>query len=274
LVDQTPEEAYKAVNNVRGWWGEGVEGGTEKLNDEFVYTHKDLHYSRQKLVEMIPGQKVVWLITDSSLNFIEDKSEWTGTKISFEISEKDSKTQIRFTHSGLVPDIECFDACSNAWTYYLHESLLPLITKGKGKPDKKGNGKSHDEYAMVMATEKTLPNIQEVAARFNALAQQEKWFEIQDELFAENVRSIDPAGSPYFKYAEGKANVRQKGENWVKRVREAHHRSTSESIVAGNHFAVGRHVDITVDGFGRIKIDEIMLYEVKDGKIISEQFFY
>lgn len=115
---------------------------------------------------------------------------------------------------------------------------------------------------------------QEVASRFDELAQQEKWFEIQDELFAENVRSVDPENSPYFKYAEGKANVRQKGENWVKRVREAHHRSTSHPIFAGNHFAVERHVDITVEGFGRTKIDEIMLYEVKDGKIVLEQFFY
>ena len=115
---------------------------------------------------------------------------------------------------------------------------------------------------------------QEVAARFTALAMQEKWFEIQDELFAENVKSIDPDGSPYFTYAEGKVAVRQKGETFINKIEAFHAASTSEAVVAGNHFAVARHVDITVQQFGRIQMNEIMLYEVKDGKIVLEQFFY
>ena len=124
-----------------------------------------------------------------------------------------------------------------------------------------------------MTTTETL-TIKEVAARFNELAKQEKWFEIQDELFADNVKSIDPPGSPYFGYAEGKAAVRKKGEDFVKKIEAAHKRQTTEPIISGNHFAVGREVDITVQGYGRIQINEIMLYEVKDGEIISEQFFY
>lgn len=115
---------------------------------------------------------------------------------------------------------------------------------------------------------------QEVAARFNELAQQEMWFEIQDELFAENVKSVDPSDSPYFGYAEGKSAVRKKGEDFVRKISAVHEAHTTHPVVGGNHFTVGRDIDTTVEGFGRIKIEEIMLYEVKDGKIVLEQFFY
>lgn len=125
-----------------------------------------------------------------------------------------------------------------------------------------------------MTTQLAIMTTQEVAARFNELAQQEKWFEIQDEFFADNVRSIDPANSPWFGYAEGKVPVRQKGEEFVSRITDLHRAYTSEPIVTGNHFAVTREIDITVQPHGRIQINQIMLYEVKDGQIILEQFFY
>lgn len=114
----------------------------------------------------------------------------------------------------------------------------------------------------------------EVAARFEQLAAQEQWFQIQDELFADDVKSIDPNGSPYFGYTEGKASVKKKGEDFVGKVTAGHARSTTKPIVAANHFVVGRYVDITTQDHGRIVIDELMLYEVRDGKIVSEQFFY
>ena len=132
-VDQTPMEAFNAINDVRGSWPGEIEGNSKKLNDEFIYRYKKFHYSKQKLVEIIPGKKIEWLVTDSSLNFVENKSEWTGTKIIFEISEKNGKTQIRFTHEGLVPDYECFDSCSNAWSDIIKNGLRNLISKGKGE---------------------------------------------------------------------------------------------------------------------------------------------
>ncbi|GAA0544293.1 hypothetical protein LX66_2864 [Chitinophaga japonensis] len=124
-----------------------------------------------------------------------------------------------------------------------------------------------------MTNNKTLTTA-EVAARFHELAQQEKWFEIQDEFFAENVRSIDPPDSPYFGYAEGKAAVRKKGEDFVSRIEAVHRAYTTGPLVTGNHFVVGREKDITVRPHGRIQISQIMLYEVKDGQIVLEQFFY
>ena len=133
LVDQTPMEAFDAINNVRAWWPGEIEGNTTKLDDEFIYRYKKIHYSKQKLLEVIPGKKVVWLVTDSSLNFVENKTEWTGTKIIFEISEKNNKTQVRFTHQGLIPQYECFDSCSNAWSDIIKNGLRNLITTGKGK---------------------------------------------------------------------------------------------------------------------------------------------
>jgi hypothetical protein len=137
LVDQTPKEAFDAVNNVRGWWSEEVEGGTEKLDDEFTYHYKDVHACKMRLIEVIPNEKVVWRVLDNYFKFTKDQTEWTGTKISFEIAEKEGKTQIRFVHLGLVPEFECFDICSNAWSGYINHSLHNLISKGMGQPNQK-----------------------------------------------------------------------------------------------------------------------------------------
>lgn len=126
-----------------------------------------------------------------------------------------------------------------------------------------------------METNKTPMTTHEVAARFMELFKQEgKEFEIQDELFAENVRSIDPPNSSYLGYAEGKAAVRKKGEDIKKKIEAVHSAYTTDAVVGGNYFAVGREIDITLQGLGRIQINQIMLYEVKNGQIVLEQFFY
>ena len=125
-----------------------------------------------------------------------------------------------------------------------------------------------------MTTATKTMTTQQVAARFNELAQQEKWFEIHDEFFADNVRSVEPAHSPYMPSAEGKANVRRKAEGFVNRITAAHRLYTSEPLVCGNHFTVAREKELEVQGLGRIEIKQIMLYEVKDGQIVLEQFFY
>lgn len=137
VIDKTPNQVFNAIKNVRGWWSEDLEGNSEKLNDEFSYRHGDFHYSKHKIIEIVQDQKIVWLTLDSKLTFVEKQNEWNGTKLIFEISELEDKTKLVITHLGLVPDFECFDACSQGWTYYLKNSLLPLITIGNGNPDKR-----------------------------------------------------------------------------------------------------------------------------------------
>ncbi len=145
LVDQTPKQVFDAINNVRGWWSEEIEGSTDKLNDEFTYHYEDVHRCKMRLIEVIPDKKVVWLVLDNYFKFMKDKSEWTGTKIIFEIAEQDNKTQIRLTHLGLVPEYECYNICRDAWSNYIHNSLRSLITTGKGQPNSTGNPRTEDE---------------------------------------------------------------------------------------------------------------------------------
>jgi hypothetical protein len=133
-VNQSPRQVFEAIINPGIWWSGEITGKSEKLNDEFSYRYKDLHFSKQKTVEIVPDQKVVWLVTESEINHAEDKNEWTGTKIIFEIFEQDNKTQLRFTHVGLIPQIECFENCSKAWSQLIQEGLFTLITTGEGKP--------------------------------------------------------------------------------------------------------------------------------------------
>jgi hypothetical protein len=133
-VEQTPKEAFNAINNPRGWWSQAIEGDTDKLGAEFEYHYQDIHRCKFKITEFIPGKKVVWHVLDNYFNFVKDKTEWTGTDVVFEIVRKGKQTEIRFTHVGLVPAYECYDVCANAWGSYITSSLRNLITKGKVSP--------------------------------------------------------------------------------------------------------------------------------------------
>jgi hypothetical protein len=134
-VDQSPDEVFAAINNVRGWWSGEIDGDTARLGEEFTYRYQDLHLSKQKITESVPGKKVAWEVLDGYVNFVQDKTEWIGTAITFDISKVDGKTEVRFSHVGLVPEFECFDSCSSAWAFYVNTSLRDLITTGKGEPN-------------------------------------------------------------------------------------------------------------------------------------------
>jgi uncharacterized protein YndB with AHSA1/START domain len=134
-VDQSPEEVFDAVTNVRGWWSGEIDGRTDRLGPEFTYRYKDVHRSTQKITEFVPGKKVVWHVVDSYLDFVKDKTEWNGTDVVFEIARKGGKTEFRFTHVGLAPAIECYENCSSAWGFYIMDSLRRLITTGRGEPN-------------------------------------------------------------------------------------------------------------------------------------------
>jgi hypothetical protein len=136
LVGQTPEEVLAAINNIRGWWSEDIEGNTDKLDHEFMYRDKHLR-AKMKITELIPGKKVVWHVLESQMDDVEDGAEWNNTKLIFEITKKDDKTKIQFTHLGLVPQFECYTVCSKAWDFYIKSSLQRLITRGQGEPIKK-----------------------------------------------------------------------------------------------------------------------------------------
>ena len=130
-VTQTPEQVFAAIIDPRAWWSGDHEGSAARLGDTFTYRYKDIHYSKQHVTELVEGKRVAWHVTEGRLNFVEDKTEWAGTTITFDISRSDGRTHVTFTHVGLEPSVECYDTCSDAWTSLIQGSLRQLIETGK-----------------------------------------------------------------------------------------------------------------------------------------------
>jgi len=131
-VECTPNVVFNHIKEVSKWWSKDFEGSSTKLNDEFVICHGDRHYSKQKLIEVVADKRIVWLVVDSKLNWIEkDKYEWTNTKMVFEITSQGGKSVLHFTHEGLVPEKECYAMCEKGWNMVIKDWLFNFITVGK-----------------------------------------------------------------------------------------------------------------------------------------------
>jgi uncharacterized protein YndB with AHSA1/START domain len=148
LFDQSAETVFDAVNNPRAWWSEEIEGGTNKVNDIFNYHFEDIHRCKIQVITTVPGKKVVWHVLKNDFNFTKDKTEWTDTKINFDISKQGKQTKLVFTHIGLVPEYECYKTCEAGWSHYINGSLAALIRTGKGQPNATGKPKTEAEVKL------------------------------------------------------------------------------------------------------------------------------
>jgi hypothetical protein len=125
-----------------------------------------------------------------------------------------------------------------------------------------------------MSTLEAVMTTQEIADRMYELFKENKWAQVQEELFSDDAESIEPPHSRGMQSAKGREALKKKGDDFNNMVEEVHGGYTGQPIVAGNYIALAMGFDATMKGMGRQKMDEIALYEVKDGKIVKEQFFY
>ena len=121
ISSKNVSDVFAYLLNPTNWWvglfGETITGKSEIINDEFTFrAGNGVHYSNQKLIELVAENKIVWLVTESNLSFLKNTNEWAGTKICFEIEQIGNIVTITFTHIGLIPQIECYGGCSSAWT--------------------------------------------------------------------------------------------------------------------------------------------------------------
>ena len=134
-IATNPTIIYSALTTgVAKWWGgKDLSGNTKSLNDEFIIHHPGAHYSKKRVIDLIPGKKVVWLVAESKLSWLKNnKEEWTNTKMVFEFMEEGDCSVLRFTHEGLVAEMECFEMCTKSgWEIVINDWLFHFVTEGK-----------------------------------------------------------------------------------------------------------------------------------------------
>ena len=132
-VINSPEDIFQRITkDVAKWWGgKDLSGKSISLNDEFIVNHPGAHYSKQKLIEVIPNKKVVWLVTESKLSWLKNQEEWANTKMIFEITSKSHSFLLHFTHEGLVPEKESYEKCAQGWSMVIKDWLYNYIMYNK-----------------------------------------------------------------------------------------------------------------------------------------------
>jgi hypothetical protein len=129
-------DVYDAAADPRRWWSETITGVTDAVGGVFEYDVPGIHYSMVEVTELVPGVRIVWRVREATLSFVTDQHEWEGTEIRFDIDERDGATELRFTHVGLVPSAECYEACYDGWSFYIGTSLRGLLETGTGEPNR------------------------------------------------------------------------------------------------------------------------------------------
>ena len=126
------DEVIKKISNVPEWWGITFTGSAEKQNDQFVVRMGGDSFFDFTVAELIPGKRLVWLVTDCHMPWYTDKKEWAGNKLIFDLHENDGETALTFTHEGLTPQVECYNDCAPGWGHWIKTSLFSYLTTGKG----------------------------------------------------------------------------------------------------------------------------------------------
>ncbi|PZF84828.1 SRPBCC family protein [Jiangella anatolica] len=135
IIDGPPEAVFAAILDTRGWWNTAIDGSTTHVGDEFGFEVTGLHRTRIRVTEVSAHQRVEWLVVDNEFGFTTDQSEWVGDRIVFELQPDHDGTKVTLTQHGLMPEQECYDVCSNAWNFFVGESLRMLAEHGQGRPE-------------------------------------------------------------------------------------------------------------------------------------------
>jgi hypothetical protein len=130
----TPQAAFEKISRVSQWWAKDFEGKSDEPNDVFTVRFKNGDWYTIKIAELIPGKKILWDVIDAEQTWHEDRKEWAGTNIVFEISPLKNGSKVTLTHSGLTPEAECYDKCKMGWDYLMQKSLSMFLTEGIGLP--------------------------------------------------------------------------------------------------------------------------------------------